>query len=126
MRTDPETERKILELAGLSPPPAEKKPPKYRNKKVEIDGQVFDSKREANRWFELKVMEQAGAISDLKRQVNFVITVNGWAVCRYIADFTYVESGKLTVEDAKGFRTREYRLKKALMRAVHNIEIRET
>lgn len=44
---------------------------KYRNKKVEVDGILFDSKKEANRYMELKLLEKAGEITDLKRQVRY-------------------------------------------------------
>jgi hypothetical protein len=128
MRLDPATERKALELAGLAPaePAATPKTPKYRNKRTQVDGEWFDSKREAARWGELQLMERSGAISDLKRQVHYLIEVNGWAICRYVADFTYLENGRLVVEDTKGVVTKDYKIKRSLMRACHGVEIRET
>jgi hypothetical protein len=126
MRTDPETERKILELAGLSPGQEKPAASKYHNKKTEIDGIVFDSKREANRWVELQYMEKAGAISGLSRQVPFKLEVNGILVCVYKSDFAYVEQGEYVVEDAKGMKTDVYRIKKRLMWACLGIEIRES
>lgn len=90
---------------------------KYRNKKVTIDGIRFDSQHEANRWCELKLMERSGLISELERQVKFVLIAkseHGRAI-HYIADFTYRQDGRLIIEDAKGFKTDVYRLKKRMM-----------
>jgi hypothetical protein len=104
------------------------KKPKFGNKKVEIDGQVFDSKKEAARFHELKLMERAGVIKDLETQPVFQIEINGVKVCKYVADFQYLETGKLVVEDVKSAHTRTlpvYRLKNKLMRACLGIEIRE-
>lgn len=109
---------------------------KFYAKKVTIDGQTFDSKKEALRYEELKLMQRAGVITDLKRQVKFEIipqckTVGGrLAQARYyIADFTYKERGMLIVEDVKGYKHGAayelFRLKAALMRWVHGVEIRE-
>lgn len=96
---------------------------KYRNKKVIIDGIRFDSKLEGERYINLKMAERAGIISDLKLQVPFELKVNGIQICKYIADFTYIQNGKLVVNDAKGVKTKEFRLKQKLMLAVHGIEI---
>lgn len=62
----------------------------------------------------------------MQRQVRFPLEVNGVLVCHYVADFVYVEAGRRVVEDAKGFRTPIYKLKRRLMLALHNVEIRET
>jgi hypothetical protein len=91
-----------------------------------VDGIRFDSKKEAARWGELLLMRSAGLIADLERQVRFDLDVNGVRVCRYVADFTYVEGDCVVVEDCKGFRTPEYKLKRRLLLAIHGIEIRET
>lgn len=102
--------------------------PKYRNKKTSVDGIRFDSKREANRYMELKLLERAGAIKDLRRQVSYVLINKsryGRAI-KYVADFVYYEDGKLVVEDVKGVRTPVYKLKKRLMAEVYGIEIKET
>lgn len=101
---------------------------KYSNKKVDLDGKTFHSKREAARYQALKVILQAGAIADLETQTPFRIEINGVKICKYYADFTYTETdtGKKVVEDCKGYRTPEYVLKKKLMRAVFGIEIKET
>ncbi len=112
---------------------------KYRNVKTEIDGIVFDSRKEANRYRELRLLEKAGEIQGLVVQPCFVITVNGSKVCSYKADFRYeqINRGKdglrvhgLTnvVEDVKSEATRRlpvYRLKKKLLKAVHGIDVVE-
>ena len=94
---------------------------KYRNKPTN----GFASKEEARRYNDLVLLERAGQISDLRIKTRYQIVVNGVKVCEYEDDFSYMEKGARVVEDAKGFRTRVYRLKAKLMRAVHSIEIRE-
>lgn len=100
---------------------------KYGNKKTVVDGITFASKKEANRYCLLKVMQRGGVIDKLELQPAYRLEVNGTLVCKYVADFRYVDlqTGETLVEDAKGFKTREYNLKKKLMKAVHGIEIRE-
>ena len=100
---------------------------KYHAIKTEVDGFVFDSKREAARYSELKLAEMSGDITDLELQPKFPIVVNGEKICTYIADFRYKErDGTEIVEDCKGMKTAVYRLKKKLMRAVCGIVILET
>jgi len=101
---------------------------KYHSVKTTIDGIKFDSKKEANRYLELKLLEQADAIQDLRMQVAFPLIKKSpyGREIKYIADFTYYEDGKLVVEDSKGFRTDVYKLKKRLMAETYGIEIRET
>jgi hypothetical protein len=102
---------------------------KYGARKMKApDGQVFDSVKEYHRYGMLKLLERAGKISDLKRQVKYELIPKqeGERACSYIADFTYYEDGKLVVEDCKGFRTDAYKIKKKLMLWVHGIKIRET
>jgi len=99
---------------------------KYRNKRTVVDGIPFASAREAKRWGELTWLEAAGKIRDLERQVPFELRVKGVLICRYRADFVYVENGERVVEDTKGFNTREYKMKRSLMLACHGITIRET
>jgi hypothetical protein len=94
---------------------------KYRNKKVIIDGIKFDSIKEGTRYGQLKMMEKAGMITDLKLQVVFQLSV-----CKYKADFTYYQNDHLVIEDAKGVKTPAYRLKKKMMLAELGIEIKET
>ena len=105
---------------------------KYRNKKIIIDGEKFDSMKEYQRWCELKLLERAGHIKDLKRQVKFVLIPaqydNGKCLereCAYFADFTYIQNGKLVVEDIKGYKTKDYIIKRKLMLHVHGIRIQE-
>lgn len=109
---------------------------KYKSRKVIYNGEKFDSKREANRYAELLLLEKAGVISDLQRQVSIRLipgqyeTINGKRrcverECRYVADFVYVENGKKVVEDTKGFKTKDYIIKRKLMLWVHGIKIKE-
>ena len=105
---------------------------KYKNRKLTIDGEVFDSQKEARRYRELAMLEKAGQISDLKRQVRYELIpaqrIGGKVVeksCVYIADFVYTENGETVVEDTKGFRTKDYIIKRKLMLHVHGIRIRE-
>ena len=118
--------------------------PKYHNKKITIDGITFDSRKEANRWKELKLLERAGEIKDLKRQVKFGLIPaqrevvwnpqkhryeDGKVIERevsYVADFTYVNRlGFMVVEDTKGFKTKDYIIKRKLMLYFHRIRIQE-
>lgn len=102
---------------------------KYGNKKLTApDGQKFDSVKEYHRWGCLRLLERAGAISNLRRQVKYELIPPqaGERACTYIADFTYMEDGKLVVEDVKGMKTDAYKIKRKLMLWVHGIKIRET
>lgn len=102
---------------------------KYGNvKTVTSDGIKHDSEKEAQRWCELKLLERAGIIKDLKRQVEFeLIPKQGKeSPVRYIADFVYIENGKKVVEDVKGIRTDVYKIKKKMMLYFHGIRIKET
>lgn len=102
-----------------------RKPSKFGNVKTELKGLKFDSKREANRWTELRMEEVMGAVNNLQRQITYPLVVNGQHICDYRADFVYERNG-LVVEDAKGFKTPEYRLKAKLMLALHGITVLET
>ena len=106
--------------------------PKYHNTKVHAGDLVFDSKKEARRWQELLLLQKAGEIRNLKRQVKYVLIpaqrINGRVVereCSYTADFVYEEKGKTVVEDVKGFRTNVYKIKRKLMLHTYGIKIRE-
>lgn len=99
---------------------------KYGNRKTIVDGIKFDSAKEAKRWGVLKLMERAGEISNLQRQVKFELNEGGTHSVKYIADFVYWKKGQTIVEDCKGFRTAIYKKKKKLMLKVHHIEILET
>ncbi len=101
---------------------------KYGNKPTN----GYSSKREAGRAQELKLLERAGHISGLREQVVFelapsvVIQGRKRPPLRYIADFVYMENSKEVVEDSKGFRTDSYRIRRHLMKSLHNIDILET
>lgn len=101
---------------------------KYNAIRTEVDGIKFASQAEARRYQELKILEASGEIKDLKLQHKFPIMVNEIKVCVYICDFIYreVSINRVVVEDVKGVKTPEYRLKKKLMFACYGIEIRET
>lgn len=99
---------------------------KFRNVITEVDGIKFASKKEAKRWVDLQIMQRAGLISDLKRQVRFELNEGGTFKYAYYADFTYVENGHLVVEDAKGTLTREFKKKQKLMKKIHGITIKLT
>lgn len=108
---------------------------KYGNRKVEIDGIVFDSLKEGRRWCELRMLERGGYIYDLERQKKFVLIPkqkdeHGRLLereCSYRADFYYVDTdtGQRVVEDTKGYRTETYKLKKKLLLYVHGLRIKE-
>ena len=102
---------------------------KYNAKKTEFMGYKFDSKWEAERYGQLASMQMAGVVEDLERQVIFDIIVNDHKICKYIADFVYIlthENGKKEkiIEDAKGVQTTDFKIKKKLMKAVFDIEIK--
>lgn len=105
---------------------------KYHNKNTIIDGIKFDSKKEADYYIKLKMLEKAGKIRDLHLQVEFVL-LDSFSLLKktyrktsYIADFTYIDNeNKFHVVDVKGYRTNEYQLKKKLMAWKYGIEIEE-
>lgn len=118
---------------------------KYGNKKIEADGEIFDSKKEYRRWNELILLVKAGEISHLKRQVKYELIPaqreaditgprggirRGKLIERevaYVADFVYTDkSGQIVVEDCKGLRTKEYIIKRKLMLHKYGIRIKET
>lgn len=104
-----------------------KRSSKYGNKKTVVDGITFDSKKEAARYQELKLMEKSGLILGLDLQTPYPIYVKGKKICTYKADFTYCVKGvsEVVVEDVKGVRTPLYRLKKKLVEALHDVTITE-
>jgi hypothetical protein len=99
---------------------------KYRAIKTTVDGYTFDSKKEAARYSELRLLERAGRIHNLILQVPFKVELNGVHVFTYRADFVYFENGVRVVEDVKGYATPLYRLKKRVLKALYNVDIRET
>lgn len=100
---------------------------KYNAKRVQIDNIWFASLHEGKRYQELMLLLRAGQIKDLELQVPFTITVNGKKICKYLADFQYtdVATGKVVTEDAKGYATKEYRIKKMLVEALFDVKIVE-
>lgn len=120
---------------------------KYNSKKTIIDGISFDSRKEAKRYQELKLLEKSGEISDLRLQVEYVLIPSQYEdtgetykkginkgkpktklverSVSYFADFVYKENGQTVVEDTKGVRTKEYIIKRKLMLLMHGIRIRE-
>ena len=100
---------------------------KYHAQRTEVDGIKFASKKEANRYIQLKAFERVGLIKNLRLQVPFVIipkSKHGRAI-KYIPDFVYNEDGQMVVEDVKGFKTDVYKLKKRLMAEVYGVEVKE-
>ncbi len=103
----------------------EAKPSKYRAVKVTVDGITFDSKAEARRYGELKLLEKGGYIRQLELQPEFEFILDGVKIFKYRADFRYFEGQTRVVEDVKGVRTAAYRLKKKLIEAAFNVKITE-
>jgi len=107
---------------------------KLRAVKTTIDDIVFDSKSEAKRYSELKILERSGVISNLELQKRYELIPkqklsNGSCerACHYIADFVYQMNGQSICEDSKsGVKTKDYIIKRKLMKFIHNIEILET
>ena len=119
---------------------------KYHAKKTIVNGIEFASRKEAHRYQELLLLQRAGEIQDLQMQVKYVLIPaqyetyarygkNGNRLkdgrrliereCSYIADFVYTIGGQGVVEDTKGFRTKDYGIKRKLMLYVHGIKIKE-
>ena len=116
---------------------------KYKSKKIEVDGITFDSKKEAKRYGELKLLERVGEISDLQMQVKYILIPSQYEItgftktgkekkkcvereCAYIADFVYKDNkGNVCIEDTKGFKTKDYIIKRKLMLYVYGIRIIE-
>lgn len=121
---------------------------KYGNRKTVVDGIVCDSQKEAQRYRELLLLERAGKITALQRQVKYVLipTQREWVneiytkgpkkghfksgkvlekECSYIADFAYIQDGAYIVEDTKGVRTEAYKIKRKLMLERYGIQIKE-
>ena len=111
---------------------------KYKNKPVSVDNISFASRKEANRYKELCLLQKAGKIENLRLQVAYELIpaqyaeVDGKKKCieravKYVADFVYYdkEKGEWVTEDSKGMRTKEYVLKRKLLLFVHGIRIHE-
>jgi len=98
---------------------------KYNAKPTIVDGIRFASKKEANRYQELKILLKAKVIQDLVLQPRFPCHVKDKLICTYVADFKYIENGQMIIEDVKGMKTPIYRLKKKLVEALYYIKITE-
>ena len=114
---------------------------KYHARKCQVGNEVFDSRKEMHRYQELLLLEKAGQINNLRRQVKYILipaqreTVikkgkprPGKVIERevaYTADFVYEENGKTVVEDVKGMKTRDYVLRRKMMLYFHGIRVRE-
>jgi hypothetical protein len=107
---------------------------KYRNKVCEFGGEKFDSAKELKRYRDLMILQDIGMIAGLTRQVPFVLAPGVLIAgerrkrpaIRYILDFLYTTGdGSMVHEDVKGMQTPVYRLKKHLMKTVHNIDVKE-
>ena len=121
---------------------------KYGGRKVTVDGVTYDSVKEYRRFKELSLLERAGTIQNLQRQVKYVLIPAqreycddiytrgrnkgcfkpGKLIereCSYIADFVYIQNGEIVVEDTKGFRTKDYIIKRKLMLWNYGIQIKE-
>ena len=98
---------------------------KFSAQKTEIDGITFASKAEANRYAQLKLMERAKAIYDVKVQPAYLLRVNGTAIGTYRPDFSYQDGERIVVEDVKGIITPEASLRmRVFMAAYPAIELR--
>lgn len=107
---------------------------KYRAKKAVVDGLKFDSQREAARYGELRLMERAGQIRGLERQVPYELAppvkyegaARAKPALRIVVDFRYWEQDTMVLEDLKGMVTREFEIKRHLLKAVHKLDVRVT
>lgn len=110
-----------------------KKPSKYRNKPQVVDGVRFDSKREANRWQELLILQRTGRITRLERQVVYVLAPKvklldderARPALRMVIDFRYWEGDQMVLEDAKGDVDPAWRIKQHLLKTVHGLDVRK-
>jgi hypothetical protein len=123
----------------LNCPITQPKENKYKNTKIEIDNIKFDSIKEAKRYIELKLMEKAGEIKDFKMQVPYILQDSfklgnkTYRDIKYIADFTYMQKSKtsgvelweLVIEDTKGYKIKEYLLKRKMFAYKYQKEIKE-
>lgn len=98
---------------------------KYGAKSVDVDGIKFASKAEAKRYCDLKLLERAGQIRDLKVHVEYPLIVNGEKVGKYTCDSEYIEGDVLVTEDVKGRAARDWPLRKRLFAALYGRKVRE-
>lgn len=124
--SEPE-EMSLAEYLNMLATPRHNRHNKYNAQKTIIDGITFDSKVESRRYLVLRSLADAGEITDLRCHPRWELVVNGKKISRYTADFSYMENGTLIVEDVKSSptRTRDYMMRKKLMDALYNIQIKE-
>jgi hypothetical protein len=98
---------------------------KYGNTKVEADGLTFDSKREYSRWRDLQLLERAGEIKNLQRQVPFPLLVDEQLIGKYIADHVYYDTRTQSkvIEDVKGVETALFKWKAKHVLAQYKVKI---
>lgn len=98
---------------------------KYHAEKVVTDEGVFDSKLEYRRWLELKLLEAAGQIAELERQIPYALELNGVKLGKFTVDHRWrdAQTGQVVVEDVKGVLAREVGLKIRLMEAIHGVNV---
>lgn len=120
------------DLLAMRDNPRARRVGKYNNVRTVVDGEMFDSKAELDRYGQLVLLQKAGEIRGLKRQVPYELIPSQRRpsggterACAYVADFTYWRGDEFIVEDVKGAATPEYRIKRKLMLQVHGIEVRE-
>lgn len=108
---------------------------KYGNRVVIVDGERFDSAGEYARWRELRLLERAGELTDLRRQVPYELVPalhrpghRTEPALRYVADFVYQEGDRMIAEDFKGYDGEStWRLKRRLFLWLHpDVELRIT
>jgi len=100
---------------------------KYGNKRTFYNGRWYDSQKESLRAVELDMLLKSGVVKKWTPQVRYDFTHNGVKICTYVLDFKIEYScGKIEYEDVKGFKTAIYKLKKKMMKAFYQIEIKET
>lgn len=98
---------------------------KYHARRAPCGDHVHDSQAERARCWVLQQRERLGEIQQLRRQTRWPLEVNGVPICVYVCDFDYFDTEwRRVLEDTKGVRTRDYRIKAKLMQAVYGITIR--
>ncbi len=99
---------------------------KFGNIKIEIDGIKFDSKKEANYYSKLVLLQKSGEVTSFELQPKFDMIVNGVKCGFYKADFRVTwKSGSVKIIDVKGMKTPVYNLKKRIIEAMYGIKIIE-
>lgn len=99
---------------------------KYKNVRTEYNGVLYDSKKEANYAYRLDLLQSCGEVTKWFRQVRLPLDVNGQKVCTYVVDFVvHCSDGTIEHVDVKGYKTDVYKLKKKLVKAVLDIDIKE-